>query len=604
MAKTESTAVNDLIKLVETATPLKPDPSEDLMFKAPEKPSSKKVSPPRFTSTIPAIKGAGEVAPLPRQRAPHGTQRGVPTVNEPNLKATALGVAPVRMSTAPARANTIPPIPTPPQNLLDRLTRPSGDMADGTKDHPAVPRTTRPSLPPPRPSAQLRTEAPPNAPVAAPFPDLPLQYPSAAPYMEHVVPDMTSNQAWFDQSALDNAAAVDVDLADDISGTARVAKTTDWKALIPKLIAPTLGLVLVGVFVGGYIAFDSAEKGGRKAHAATATTPDTAKAIAPVAEPAQPDKLEAKAEPKTEPAVDPKTEPAVGPSAQDVGPSARDKISEAKTEPKTAEPIAPVGPSARDTTEVKTEPKLDATPAVVAPAVSGRPTFVDIRIDSKPAGATVMLVDRGKTTFLGSTPISTAVDPSREYDVILTIDGKSPQVEHIVPSKMQRLSVTLGKSSKTEKVAPVVAKIEAPKPAAKVETPKAAPKVEAPKPAAKKIEKAVVDPFAGKDTKPETKPEAKPESKTEPKPEAKPVDPKPEAKPAPAGDGILMISSKPPCEIYVDGAPTGLSTPQRAMKLPAGKHKITLVNTVEKIKKTISVTIGEEPTKVIENFMQ
>src|SRR5438105_3993529 len=115
MAKTESTAVNELIKLVETATPLRPDPTDDLMFKAP----SKKVSPPRMTSTIPPMKGAGEVAPLPRQRAPNGTQRGVPAVGGERAPAAPA----VRMSTAPAsRATTIPPLP---QQIADRPTRPS-----------------------------------------------------------------------------------------------------------------------------------------------------------------------------------------------------------------------------------------------------------------------------------------------------------------------------------------------------------------------------------------------------------------------------------------------------------------------------------------------
>jgi len=64
-----------------------------------------------------------------------------------------------------------------------------------------------------------------------------------------------------------------------------------------------------------------------------------------------------------------------------------------------------------------------------------------------------------------------------------------------------------------------------------------------------------------------------------------------------------MISSKPPCEIYVDGAPTGLTTPQRSIKLPTGRHKVTLVNKSANIKKTIPITISDRPTKVIKDFM-
>lgn len=71
------------------------------------------------------------------------------------------------------------------------------------------------------------------------------------------------------------------------------------------------------------------------------------------------------------------------------------------------------------------------------------------------------------------------------------------------------------------------------------------------------------------------------------------------------GEGTLMISSKPPCEILIDGKPTGLTTPQRAITLPAGAHKVTLVNTAEGIKKTVSVQItADKPTKVIQDLMK
>jgi hypothetical protein len=70
------------------------------------------------------------------------------------------------------------------------------------------------------------------------------------------------------------------------------------------------------------------------------------------------------------------------------------------------------------------------------------------------------------------------------------------------------------------------------------------------------------------------------------------------------GEGTLMISSKPPCEIVIDGKPTGLTTPQRSISLPAGNHKVTLVNTEKDIQKTIGVQIAANATqKVIEDLM-
>jgi hypothetical protein len=65
-----------------------------------------------------------------------------------------------------------------------------------------------------------------------------------------------------------------------------------------------------------------------------------------------------------------------------------------------------------------------------------------------------------------------------------------------------------------------------------------------------------------------------------------------ETTPAVPGEkGTLLLGSKPPCDIFIDGAATGLKTPQRAIELTAGSHKITLVNTDLDIKKTFTVEI-------------
>ncbi|MGE0401887.1 MAG: PEGA domain-containing protein, partial [Kofleriaceae bacterium] len=86
------------------------------------------------------------------------------------------------------------------------------------------------------------------------------------------------------------------------------------------------------------------------------------------------------------------------------------------------------------------------------------------------------------------------------------------------------------------------------------------------------------------------------------------VDAEPKAEKAVAktgGEGTLMISSKPPCEIWIDGNSTGLMTPQRAIPLSAGKHKITLVSPDKAHKKTIAVEItADKPTKVIQDLLK
>jgi hypothetical protein len=69
--------------------------------------------------------------------------------------------------------------------------------------------------------------------------------------------------------------------------------------------------------------------------------------------------------------------------------------------------------------------------------------------------------------------------------------------------------------------------------------------------------------------------------------------------------GVLMISTKPPCEIIVDGKPTHLTTPQRSLPLTAGSHQLTLINTQQKIRKQLAVNIdAHHPTKLIEDFLK
>ena len=64
-----------------------------------------------------------------------------------------------------------------------------------------------------------------------------------------------------------------------------------------------------------------------------------------------------------------------------------------------------------------------------------------------------------------------------------------------------------------------------------------------------------------------------------------------------------MISSKPPCEIVVDGKSTHLQTPQRSIPLAPGTHTVMLVNAQLKIRKTVAVDIvAKKPTKVIQDF--
>lgn len=70
----------------------------------------------------------------------------------------------------------------------------------------------------------------------------------------------------------------------------------------------------------------------------------------------------------------------------------------------------------------------------------------------------------------------------------------------------------------------------------------------------------------------------------------------------PAEPGVLLLGSKPPCQIFIDGKDTGLKTPQKSISLSAGRHKITLINNEFGIKETLTVIIqpGEETKKIVD----
>jgi len=210
-----------------------------------------------------------------------------------------------------------------------------------------------------------------------------------------------------------------------------------------------------------------------------------------------------------------------------------------------------------------------AEPAAPADTIAGAPLLVDVRIDSTPSGATVTMVDRGKSQFVGKTPISAALDASREYDLMFTFPNKATQLEHLNPKTNRHIAVTQAVHASAAKPADG---------------------------APRRVERASVERAA-------SPPARKAPSGPAPASAVKNAD---NAEDEPAlGEGTLMVSSKPPCEIIIDGNPTGLTTPQRSITLPAGNHKVTLVNSEKDIKKTVSVQITPNATeKIIEDLMQ
>jgi hypothetical protein len=205
--------------------------------------------------------------------------------------------------------------------------------------------------------------------------------------------------------------------------------------------------------------------------------------------------------------------------------------------------------------------------------------------DSTPPGATVSLIVDGKREVLGPSPQKAPLDPRHSYQVLFEKPGYVSVNRPIVFSGIQEEKINVP----LEKTGPIVA-TDPPK--GPDDTKK--PDNKTPVTPVKPPEPKKPDPVVQTPVKPPEKP---------PEPVKPPVEKPPVVVEKPKGNGTLTLGSKPPCEIYVDGAPTGLHTPQPKMQLSAGKHRITLINNEFGINERFVVDIKPDAVeKVIKDF--
>jgi hypothetical protein len=96
---------------------------------------------------------------------------------------------------------------------------------------------------------------------------------------------------------------------------------------------------------------------------------------------------------------------------------------------------------------VRTAPVLTATPieqTLPAPPVAGPVTpTATLRVESSPPGATVTLVDGTATTLVGTTPVDSNIDPTRDYDLLVTMANHPSRIEHIGPTSDRHVTIAL-----------------------------------------------------------------------------------------------------------------------------------------------------------------
>jgi len=191
--------------------------------------------------------------------------------------------------------------------------------------------------------------------------------------------------------------------------------------------------------------------------------------------------------------------------------------------------------------------------------------------ESTPPGAQVSLIIDGKRQPLGPAPAKSPLDPRSSYQVLFEKPGYVSINRPIVFSGglEERVIVSL---EKDEVSAPPI--------------PEKAPDRSVDKP-------------------PEKPPGSRPPTATPPPPH-KPTKPETDENDKADGEkalGVLVLGSKPPCEIAIDGSATGLHTPQKDIKLSVGRHRITLTNAEFNIKETFTVDIkADAPEKLIKDY--
>ena len=267
------------------------------------------------------------------------------------------------------------------------------DDADGDPDPDAAQLTLPVAMPVAAPFEPRRTTSPypvvHRAPAAAMSPEWP---PATAPeFLETASPRRLYEQAARVEQGEPGSQGPRGTSQERMIPTFRLRRPSDMRGIVARLVFPVALLVSVGVVIGAYVAFNG-DRGAAR---------DELVAAAPAAAPPQAPAAASAAAPTAAPAR-PAPEVTATPSAPEV--TATPSAPEAP-----AAAVAPVAPVPAAAAPAAVAPVASA-PAAAAPAA---PELVDVRIDSIPAGATVMLVDRGRAQLIGDTPVDTAVDPSR-----------------------------------------------------------------------------------------------------------------------------------------------------------------------------------------------
>ncbi len=245
-----------------------------------------------------------------------------------------------------------------------------------------------------------------------------------------------------------------------------------------------------------------------------------------------------------------------------------------------------------------TQKKAAAAPAPMAtraqPAATAAPAAdpVDVpeggvvlaraHFASEPAGATVTLVMNGKPVVLGKAPVDAQLDPNKTYQAMFTMPGHPTVLRDITFDGSEEVAIAADLDSPAPAAAPAVAAV------APIADEPAADETTADQPADEPAAEPAPAPRRHHAKKSHHRSKSRAARRSHRSTSRKATR---EVASRSKNSGILMINSKPPCDIVVDGRSTGKKTPAPRLSLSAGKHTITLINRSYDIKKSFKVTI-------------
>jgi hypothetical protein len=289
--------------------------------------------------------------------------------------------------------------------------------------------------------------------------------------------------------------------------------------------------------------------------------------------------------------------------------------SELETSPAKA-PVMVATPTAKPAAAAPAPTPVELTRPAPKAAPTGELRKLHLPITSSPDGATVTLVEDGVARTIGTTPVFATLDPGHDYAVVVALKGHPSTIRHIDMKSDRDVSVDFA-ATRTASARSAAAATPAAASSPSVRTSAAPSSTPTPAPRA-----STTPPSSTPAPAPRPSPAPAPAPRTStttatrssaPAPAAPASAPAKQAPPPPAqrvaaapalqGTGTLLVSAKPPCQITIDGRPTKLTTPQHAIALSPGIHRVTLTNDQSRIFWGVDVRIAPgQSTKVIRDF--